>query len=290
MSSRIENYLGFPAGLSGGDLARRAVAQARRFGAELLTPQAATGLRVEGPYKHVALADGTEIIAHTVLIAGGVSYRRLDAPGVDRLTGAGVYYGAATIEADDCRDQAIFIVGGANSAGQAAVFFADYADRVTMLVRGPSLAKEMSRYLVDRITQTPKIAVRSRSTVAEAHGTDHLEAISIRNEATGTVERGPAAGLFIFIGAAPQTDWLNGVVARDERGFILAGPDLPGDGRRPARWPLERDPFLLETSLPGVFVAGDVRHGSVKRVASSVGEGSIAVSFIHQYLAEVGVQ
>jgi thioredoxin reductase (NADPH) len=290
MSSRIENYLGFPSGLSGGDLARRAVAQARRFGAELITPQEVTGLRLDGPYKHLMLVDGSEIAAHAVLVASGVSYRKLAAPGVDRLTGAGVYYGAAMIEADDCRDQEIFVVGGANSAGQAAVFFADYAQRVTMLVRGPSLAKEMSRYLIDRIGQTPNIQVRTRTTVAEAHGEGHLEAISFRHEETGVVERCPAAGLFIFIGAAPRTEWLAGVVARDERGFILSGPDLPGDGHRPTGWPLDRDPFLLETSVPGIFVAGDVRHGSVKRVASGVGEGAIAVSFVHQYLAEVGAK
>jgi thioredoxin reductase (NADPH) len=287
LSSRIENYLGFPAGLSGGDLARRAVAQARRFGAELITPRQVTGLRIEGPYKQVTLADGSEIAAQAVLIASGVWYRRLDAPGIDRLTGAGVYYGAATIEAEECRDEEVFVVGGANSAGQAAVYFSDYACRVTMLVRGPSLAIEMSQYLVDRIATTPNIHVRTRTTVAAVHGEDHLEAISTRNEETGAVERCRAAGLFIFIGAAPQTEWLDGVVARDERGFVLAGPDLPGDGHRPPGWPLDRDPFLLETSVPGVFVAGDVRHGSIKRVASGVGEGSIAVSFIHQYLAEV---
>jgi thioredoxin reductase (NADPH) len=288
MSARIENYLGFPAGLSGGDLARRAVAQARRFGTELLTPQTVTGLRAVGPYKHLTFADGSEISSHAVLVASGVSYRQLDVPGIDRLTGAGVYYGAAMIEAENCRDQEIFVVGGANSAGQAAVFFAGYADLVTMLVRGPSLAREMSQYLVDRIEQTPNIHVRTRTTVAEAHGAHHLEGVSIRNEDSGVVDRCPAAGLFIFIGADPQTDWLDGVVARDERGFILAGPDLPGDGHRPVGWVLDRDPFLLETNIPGVFAAGDVRHGSVKRVASGVGEGAIAVSFVHQYLAEVG--
>ena len=212
------------------------------------------------------------------------------APGVEGLTGVGVYYGAAMIEAEDCRGQEIFVVGGANSAGQAAVFFANYARRVTMLVRGPSLAREMSQYLVDRIEQTANIEVRTRATVAEAHGEGHLEAISIRNEETGAVQRCSAIGLFIFIGAAPRTEWLAGVVERDARGFILSGPDLPGEGHRPEGWPLDRDPFLLETSVPGVFVAGDVRHGSVKRVASGVGEGAIAVSFVHQYLAEVGAR
>jgi len=290
MSSRIENYLGFPSGLSGGDLARRAVAQARRFGTELITPQEVTGLRVDGQYKHVLLADASEIACHAVLVASGVAYRKLDAPGVDALTGAGVYYGAATIEAEDSRDDQIFIVGGANSAGQAAVFFASYARQVTMIVRGPSLAKEMSRYLSDRIEQTPNIQVKTRAAVAEAHGDCHLESISIQHLDTGSIERCSAAGLFIFIGAAPQTEWLAGLLARDERGFILSGSDLPRDGHRPAGWPLDRDPFLLETSVPGIFVAGDVRHGSVKRVASGVGEGAIAVSFIHQYLAEVGAK
>jgi thioredoxin reductase (NADPH) len=291
MSSRIENYLGFPSGLSGADLARRAVAQARRFGAELITPQEVTSLSVgDGQYKHLRLLDGSEIVSHAVLVASGVSYKKLEAPGVERLTGVGVYYGAAMIEAEDCRNQNVFIVGGANSAGQAAVFFSAYARRVTMLVRGPSLAREMSQYLVDRIEQTGNIEVRTRATVAEAHGERHLEGVSIRYEETGLIERCPAVGLFIFIGAAPRTEWLAGVVDRDERGFILAGPDLPGEGHRPPGWPLDRDPFLLETSVPGIFVAGDVRHGSVKRVASGVGEGSIAVSFIHQYLAEVGAR
>jgi thioredoxin reductase (NADPH) len=269
--------------VSGGDLARRAVAQARRFGTELITPQEVTRLCVDGPYKRVSLADGSEIASHTVLVASGVSYRMLDAPGLDRLNGAGVYYGASTLDAEACRDGAVFIVGGANSAGQTAVFFANYAERVTMLVRGPSLAREMSRYLIDQIEQTPNIVVRTRTTVAEAHGDAHLESVSIRDEATGEVEQHPAVGLFVLIGAAPRTEWLASVVARDGGGFVLSGPDLPR-----AEWPLERDPFLLETSVPGVFVAGDVRHGSVKRVATGVGEGAIAVSFVHQYLAEVG--
>ncbi|MCC6791189.1 MAG: FAD-dependent oxidoreductase, partial [Thermomicrobiales bacterium] len=283
MSSRIENYLGFPSGVSGADLARRAVTQARRFGTELITPQEVVSLKIDGGYKQVTLADGSEIASHALLVASGVSYRSLHAPGLERLTGAGVYYGAATLDGENCRDGEVFIVGGANSAGQAAVFFSKYAGRVTMLVRGPSLAREMSRYLVDRIEQTPNIEVRTRVTVAGAHGDDHLDAVSIRDETTGEVETHPALGLFIFIGAAPRTDWLGSAVARDERGFVLSGPDLPAGS-----WPLERDPYLLEASVPGVFVAGDVRHGSVKRVASGVGEGSIAISFVHQYLAEVG--
>jgi thioredoxin reductase (NADPH) len=283
MSSRIENYLGFPSGVSGDDLARRAVAQARRFGTELITPQEVTGLFVDGPYKHVCLADGSEILSHAVLVASGVSYRRLDVPGLERLNGAGIYYGAATLDAEACRAGSVFIVGGANSAGQAAVFFANYAAHVTMLVRGPSLGREMSRYLIDQIERTPNIVVRTRATVAEAHGDGHLESVSIRDEVTGEVDQQPADGLFILIGAAPRTEWLAGIVARDQGGFVLSGPDLPR-----AEWPLERDPFLLETNVPGVFVAGDVRHGSVKRVASGVGEGAIAVTFVHRYLAEVG--
>jgi thioredoxin reductase (NADPH) len=283
MSSRIENYLGFPSGLSGADLARRAVAQARRFGTELITPQEVVEFKVDGGYKKITLADGSEIASHALLVASGVSYRTLDAPGVERLTGAGVYYGAAMLDAENCKGEEIFIVGGANSAGQAAVFFAKYAGKVTILVRGPSLAREMSRYLVDRIGQVPNIVVRTQVTVAEAHGEGHLESVSIRNGATGEIERHPAVGMFIFIGAAPRTDWLGGAVARDERGFVLSGPDLPE-----GKWPLERAPYLLEANVPGVFVAGDVRHGSVKRVASGVGEGSIAITFVHQYLAEVG--
>ena len=284
MSSRIENYLGFPSGLSGGDLARRAVAQARRFGAELLAPQEVTGLRAAGPSRVVSLADGTEIDGRAVLISTGVSYRRLEAPGVERLTGAGVYYGAAMIEADSCRDEAVFIVGGANSAGQAAMFFAGYAGNVTLVVRGSSLAKEMSHYLVNEIGRTPNIRVLTGTEIAEAKGEERLEAVVLRDNATGALEERPAAGLFVFIGAAPRTDWLAGVVARDERGFILAGPDVPRGRRVPFGWTLEREPYLMETSLPGVFVAGDVRHGSVKRVAAGVGEGAIAVSLVHQYL------
>jgi thioredoxin reductase (NADPH) len=286
-SSRIENYLGFPSGLSGADLARRATVQAKRFGVEILTPQEATGLRVEGPYRIVTLADGSEIACHAVVVAVGLAYRKLHAPGVDALTGAGVYYGASLTEAISCRDDAVYTVGAGNSAGQAALYLADYASRITMLVRGESLAASMSQYLVERIETHPGIVVRTHTEVAAAHGKGHLEAVTIANNRTGEQETCPAVGLFIFIGAAPRTGWLEGVVALDEHGFVLAGPQLTDDGERRRNWPLERPPFLLETSVPGVFVVGDVRSRSVKRVASAVGEGSIAVRFVHQYLSKV---
>jgi thioredoxin reductase (NADPH) len=287
LSSRIENYLGFPSGLSGSDLARRAVTQARRFGVEILAPQEAVGLRVDGPYRLVKLADGSEISCHTLLIATGVQWRNLDIPGIERLQGAGVYYGAGPAEAISCKDEDVYIIGGANSAGQAAMNFSKYARSVVMLVRGDSLAASMSQYLIDQIRQTPNIQVQFRSRVEEVHGESRLEAISIHCGDSGQVDRIPAIALFIFIGAMPRTEWMAGVIERDERGFILTGPDLVLGGRRPKGWALDRDPGLLETNVPGVFAVGDVRHGSVKRVASSVGEGSIAVQFIHQYLAKV---
>jgi thioredoxin reductase (NADPH) len=287
-SSRIENYLGFPSGLSGGDLARRAVAQARRFGVEILSPQEVAGLRVENPYRYVTLGDGSELSCHTVLLATGVQYRTLDVPGVDKLTGAGVYYGAALTEALSCAGDDVYIVGGANSAGQAALYFARYARHVVMLVRGGGLAASMSQYLIEEIAEQPTITVRAHSQVVEACGDASLERLVIADSATGERETVPARALFIFIGALPRTDWLDGAVQRDAQGFLLSGPDLKRDdkGRIPG-WTLDRDPFLLETSVPGVFVAGDVRHRSIKRVASGVGEGSIAVQFIHQYLSKV---
>jgi thioredoxin reductase (NADPH) len=287
MSSRIENYLGFPSGLSGGDLARRAVTQARRFGVEILAPQEATAVRVEGPSRMVKLADGSELGCKVLLIATGVSYRKLDVPGAERLQGGGVYYGSAMTEAMSCKDEDVFIIGGANSAGQAAMYFSKYARRVVMLVRGASLSATMSQYLIDQIQQTPNIQVETHARVVEVHGDGRLEAISIHCGDSHETERVPANSLFVFIGAEPNTDWLAGVVERDERGFILTGAALVRDGKRPQGWPLDRDPFLLETSVPGIFAAGDIRHGSVKRVASGVGEGSIAVQFIHQYLSEV---
>jgi thioredoxin reductase (NADPH) len=279
-SSRIENYLGFPAGLSGSDLARRATDQARRLGAELLTLQDAVALRVRGAGRVVELSDGGELSASSVLIASGVSYRQLEAPGFAELTGQGIYYGAALIEARSCKDQHAFVVGGANSAGQAAVFFSSYAERVTMLVRGDSLTKSMSHYLIEQIEKLPNVEVRTGAQAVAAEGDGQLRALRIRGrDGTETVEAADAC--FVFIGAVPHTDWLAGVVARDERGFILAGPDAKADG-----WPLTRDPFPLETTVPGVLVAGDVRARSIKRVASAVGEGSMAVALVHQYLAE----
>jgi thioredoxin reductase (NADPH) len=286
-SSRIENYLGFPAGLTGADLTRRGVAQARRFGVEILAPQEATRVRVDGSYKVVELANGTEIRCHALLIATGVQWRKLDVPGIQNLHGAGVYYGAAMTEALECRNETVYLVGGANSAGQAAVHFAGYANQVVMLVRGNSLKNTMSKYLIDRIQQTPNISVQYNSEIAEVHGGEHLEAITIHCSATGQIEKVPTNYLFIFIGATPHAGCVEGIVECDERGFILSGSDLIRDGQYPKGWQLDRDPGLLETSTPGIFVVGDVRHGSVKRVASGVGEGSIAVQLIHQYLSKV---
>lgn len=287
MSSRIENYLGFPSGLSGSELTRRAVTQARRFGVEILAPQEAVGLRVDAGSKFVKLADGVEIGAKSLLIATGVAYRKLDVPGLERLQGAGVYYGAAMSEAASCKDEDVFIVGGANSAGQAAMYFANYARRVVMLVRGSSLASGMSQYLVEQIRQTSNIHVELNSQVTEAFGTERLEAISIYCSTSGETHKVAAVSLFIFIGAAPQTEWLHGAVERDERGFILTGADLIRAGKPPGTWSIEREPWLLEASVPGIFVAGDVRFRSIKRVASGVGEGANAVQFVHQYLGSV---
>ena len=287
-SSRIENYLGFPNGLSGADLTRRAMTQARKFGAEILSAQEAASLRIEDPYRIVCLSSGAELRCHSVLVATGVWYSRLEAPGVEQLTGRGVYYGAAMTEADECKGKVVVLVGAGNSAGQAAVYFAQHACEVHLLVRGSSLGTKMSQYLVDRIERDPKIYVHLDTEVGEAHGVEYLDAVTITNRRNGERSKIETAGLFIFIGATPRTDWLKDVVKRDDKSFILSGPTLAeGESRRPKGWPLDRDPFLLETSVPGVFVAGDVRCTSVKRVAAAVGEGSIAVQFIHQYLREV---
>ncbi len=286
MSSRIENYLGFPKGLSGGDLARRAVVQAERFGVEILA-QEVVGVRVEGSYRIIKLADASEISCHALMIASGVQWRRLDAPGIDRLQGAGIYYGGGATEAMSCKGEIVYVVGGANSAGQAAMNFARYAERVIILVRGESLSSTMSQYLIDQIKETPNIQLWTHAGVAEAHGETHLEEISVLCSDTGKTERVPASAMFIFIGALPKTDWLGDLIERDERGFLLTGPDLVRDGQRTRGWTLDRDPFLLETNVPGIFAVGDVRHGSIKRVASGVGEGSVAVQFIHQYLSKV---
>ncbi|HTZ88170.1 MAG TPA: FAD-dependent oxidoreductase [Solirubrobacteraceae bacterium] len=279
-SSRIENYLGFPAGLSGSDLARRATDQARRLGAELLTVQEAVGLRVEGSARLVELSGGGVLSASCVIVASGVSYRQLGTPGFPELTGAGVYYGAAMTEARACAEQDVVVIGGANSAGQAAVYFSKYAKSVTMLVRGSSLQKSMSHYLIEQIAELPNVQVRTGTSARAAESEDgHLARLRI--EGPEGEQLLPADACFVFIGASPRTDWLAGVVARDERGFILAGRDAQTQA-----WQLEREPYLLETSVPGVFVAGDVRARSIKRVASAVGEGSMAVSLIHEYLVE----
>jgi len=278
-STRIENYLGFPAGVSGSDLARRATSQARRLGAELLSVQDVVALRPEGVGRFVELSGGNTLSSHCVLVASGVSYRKLDVPGFEALTGAGVSYGAAPAEARSCSNQRVVVIGGANSAGQAALYLSTHADRVTMLVRGPGLQASMSHYLVERLETSENVDVRTQTQALAAEGDGHLEALRVRGpDGEETLQ---ADACFVFIGASPRTEWLSGVVARDERGFILAGPDVPENG-----WPLGRDPYVLETSVPGVFVAGDVRARSVKRVASAVGEGSMAVSLIHQYLAD----
>ena len=279
-SSRIENYLGFPAGLSGSDLARRATDQARRLGAELLTVKEAVGLRVEGSARLVELSGGGVLSASCVIVASGVSYHQLDTPGFPELTGAGVYYGAAMTEARACAEQQIVVIGGANSAGQAAVYFSGYASQVTMLVRGPSLEKSMSHYLIEQIAALANVEVRTGSSATAAEG-EGGRLQRLRFDGPNGEETVEADACFVFIGASPRTDWLEGVVARDERGFILAGRDAQANG-----WPLEREPYVLETSVPGVFVAGDVRARSIKRVASAVGEGSMAVSLIHEYLVE----
>ena len=286
-SSRIENYLGFPKGLSGADLARRATAQATRLGAEILTTQEVTQVRVSDQYRFVTLADGTELSCHAIIIATGVSLRTLDVPGAEAVTGAGVYYGAAFTEAAYYKGDHMFVVGGANSAGQGAMFFSRYASKVTILVRGSALKKSMSQYLVDQINDTENIEVRLQTSVAEVIGTKQLEALVLKNNDTGKIETIPARVLFSFIGAKPHTDFLANVVERNEAGFILTGQDLIRNGRRPKNWQLKRDPFLLETSVPGIFAAGDVRQGAVRRVASAVGQGSNAVSFVHQYLKTI---
>lgn len=286
-SSRIENYLGFPKGLSGADLARRATAQALRLGAELLTAQEVTGVRVKDPYRFVTLSDGTELSCKALLIATGVSVRILDLPGIEAVTGAGVYYGAALTEAAHYKGEHVFVVGGANSAGQGALFFSRYASQVTMLVRGESLEKSMSQYLVDQINGTDNIEVLLQTTVVAVTGKDRLETITIQHADTNETQSLPAAALFIFVGAMPHTDLVAGLVERDDRGFILTGQDLIREGRRPRNWKLKRDPFLLETSVPGIFAAGDVRHSAVRRVASAVGQGANAVALIHNYLETI---
>src|ERR1700684_950853 len=282
MSSRIENYLGFPAGLSGGDLARRAVVQAQRFGVEILAAEASE-IRIEGPYRIIKLADGSEFSCHALMIATGVQWRRLDAPGIDRLQGAGVYYGGGSTEALSCKGEIVYVIGGADSAGAAGVDFAKYADRVVIVVRGRSLSSTMSQYLIDQIKETPNVQLWANASVAEVHGETHLEEISFLCSDTNQTERVPASAMFIFIGASPRTEWLADLIERDEHGFILTGPDLIRDGEHPKGWQLDRDPFLLETNVPGLFAVGDVRHGSVKRGGSGARAGSGGVAFRHLY-------
>ncbi|HEY2082899.1 MAG TPA: FAD-dependent oxidoreductase [Verrucomicrobiae bacterium] len=283
-SSRIENYLGFPTGLSGNDLARRAVAQARRFGAEILAPQEVTGVRIEGPTRVLKLADGSEIGTKALLIATGIAFRKLDVPGLDRLSGAGVYYYAPMSDAFSYRDGDVYIVGGANSAGQAAMYFSKFARKVTMLVRGNSLSDSMSQYLENQIAATKNVEVKLNSSVVAVEGGDRCETISVRNNKTLATENVSASALLIYAGAVPRTDWLAGVVERDAQGYLISGQHLVLEGKRPTGWTAEREPFYLETSVPGIFVAGDVRHRSAKGVTSGVGEGAMAVKLVHQYL------
>ena len=283
-SSRIENYLGFPMGLSGNDLARRAVAQARRFGVEILTPQEVCGVRVEGPSRVLKLSDGGEVGCRALLIATGIAFRKLEVPGLERLSGAGVYYYAPMSEAFSYRGGNIYIVGGANSAGQAAMYFSKFALQVTMLVRGNSLSDTMSQYLEDQIAATKNIEVRLNSSVIAVEGSDRCETITIQDNKTCSTETVPASALLIYAGAVPRTDWLAGVVERDAQGYVVSGQHLMLEGKRPSGWTLDRDPFYLETSVPGIFVAGDVRHRSAKGVTSGVGEGAMAVKLVHQYL------
>ncbi|MFD5340866.1 FAD-dependent oxidoreductase [Streptomyces hawaiiensis] len=285
-SSRIENYLGFPDGVSGAQLTDRARRQAAKFGAEILTAREVTALEVNGAARIVRFSDGSAIAAHSVILATGVSYRQLAAPGCEDLTGCGVYYGSALTEAPACQDQDVYIVGGANSAGQAAMYLSRGAKSVTLLVRGESLTASMSHYLIQQIEESPNIQVRTRTVVEEAHGDGRLERLTLRDVDSGQTEQVDAQWVFVFIGAAPLTGWLDGTVLRDERGFILAGPDLTADGRPPQGWELDRPPYHLETNVPGVFVAGDARSESAKRVASAVGEGAMAVMLVHRYLEQ----
>ena len=283
-SSRIENYLGFPKGLTGADLASRADAQARRLGAEILTAVEAMKVELDGNYRVVACSGGDELVCRALLIATGVTVKELDVPGVADLAGRGIYYGASLTEAAYYKDQHIFVVGGANSEGQGAMEFSRYASTVTILVRGSSMGVTMSQYLVDQIADTENIEVMTGTTVEEVSGEEKLETITTKNNDTGESETVPAAALFIFIGAQPHTDLVGEVVERNNAGFILTGSDLLKNDGGKKTWPLKRDPFLLETSVPGIFAAGDVRQGAVRRVASAVGEGAIAISFVHQYL------
>lgn len=287
MSARIENYLGFPQGLSGAVLAHRATIQAKRFGAEILTPQEVTSVHVKDPYRFVTLDDGTELSCHALLVATGMTVRAINLPGIDQFIGASVYYGAALTEARQYKDGNVYIIGGANSAGQGAISLSRYARQVTIMVRGCSIEEKMSKYLVDQINETSNINIRLQSEMVSVHGTNKLEAITVSDRKSGKTEKVPADAVFLFIGAIPHSAVVSNVVELNEAGFILTGPDLIRDGRRPKNWILKRDPFLMETSVPGIFAAGDVRHNSVRRVASAVGQGSVTISFVHKYLETV---
>jgi thioredoxin reductase (NADPH) len=284
-SSWIENYLGFPKGISGGNLMESARQQASRFGTEILITKEVNGLELRDPFRVVKLNDGSEVVCKALVIASGVQYRKLEADGVDRLLDAGVYYGGATTEGRNFSGEDVFIVGGGNSAGQAAMYLAGFARSVTILIRGEHLGATMSQYLVDRIEEAPNVHVRPTVQVAAVDGKERLEGVTLEDLNSGERDTVPAGALFIFIGAMPRTEWVEGVVDRDRYGFILTGPEVMHDGHRPKGWWAERDPFWLESSVPGVFVAGDVRSKSIKRVASAVGEGAMAVSLIHQHLA-----
>ncbi len=286
-SARIENYLGFPRGISGVDLARRATTQAKRLGAEILTPQEVVKVRVEDPYRFITLGDGTELSCHALLVSTGMSVRKLDVPGIDSFIGASVYYGAAITEAENCRDGHAVVIGGANSAGQGAVFLSRYARQVTMLIRGKTMEQSMSKYLVNQIRETKNINIRLQTELSAVHGSGRLEAITVRNNETEETERISTDAVFLYVGATPHSKFVADVVELSKEGFILTGPDLIQDGRRPKNWKLERDPYLMETSVPGIFAVGDVRYNAVRRVASSVGQGSVVVFFVQRYLQTV---
>lgn len=286
-SSRIENYLGFPQGISGADLTRRATTQAQRLGAELLTAKEVVGVRIEDPYRYVKLNDGSELSCHALVVATGVEVRKLDLPGIEPLVGGSVYYGAAASEAVYYKDKKVYVIGGANSAGQGAMYLSRFASEVIILFRGDSLQKSMSQYLIDQIDATENITVEVNSEVTAIDGADHLEMITVKNNKSGVTETVPADAIFVFIGAVPSTGIVGDLVERDKAGFIYTGQDLIRDGKRPRNWILKRDPFIMETSVPGIFAAGDVRHGVIRRVASAVGQGAVAVSLVHKYLETV---
>jgi thioredoxin reductase (NADPH) len=286
-SSRIENYLGFPTGLSGADLTRRAIAQSVRFGTDFLSPQSVKAIQVQDNYKKIILSDDKEVMAKALVITTGVDYRQLTTPGIAQFKGAGIYYGAANTEASACKDKIVFIVGGGNSAGQAAMYLSKFAKQVNILIRKDSLSYTMSSYLVDQIRGVDNISISTSSEVVEAKGSESLEQLTIQNINTKEIYIENAAALYIFIGAKPFTDWLDDEIITNDKGFIETGRDLQHYDKFKKIWKLERDPYLLETSCPGIFAAGDVRAGAMNRVASAVGEGSMAISFVHKYLAEI---